>query len=186
MRYAYFNPNDGKVIQWIDTEAFNYSSLPDASLLYACTDEEWQRQFLSQPQMVKDNAIVDYVAPPIPIATIRADVWQKIKDLRDFYKNGGVLVQNKWFNTDDSSRIQQIGIYLLGSNLPSSLKWRTMDGTFVSMTQSLITAVFQAIIAQDMAIFANAEAHREAMEASDDPASYDYSTGWPAIYQGDN
>ena len=32
MKYAYFNPCDGKVIQWIDTATLNYN-LPDASLL---------------------------------------------------------------------------------------------------------------------------------------------------------
>jgi hypothetical protein len=59
-----------------------------------------------------------------------------------------------------------------------------MDGSFVAMTQTLAGQVFAAAAAQDAATFAQAEAHRAAMEASNDPAAYDFSGGWPAIYEG--
>ena len=59
-----------------------------------------------------------------------------------------------------------------------------MDGSFVAMTQSLASQVFAAAAAQDMATFTAAETHKAAMEASSDPASYNFSGGWPAIFGG--
>jgi hypothetical protein len=73
---------------------------------------------------------------------------------------------------------------LLGANIPDGLQWKTMDGSFVTMTQALAQQILAAGAASDQAIFAAAEAHKAAMEASEDPASYDYSTGWPATFAG--
>lgn len=63
MRYAYFNPHDGRVLQWIDTEAMNYN-LPDESMLHECSDAEWNDRHNGE-KMVKEGSIVDYVAPAI-------------------------------------------------------------------------------------------------------------------------
>lgn len=73
MKYAYFNPNDGRILQWLDIDARNYV-LPDASLLHECTDAEWERQYSGVDQMLKDGAIVDYVAvvQPVPLADVKA------------------------------------------------------------------------------------------------------------------
>ena len=57
-----------------------------------------------------------------------------------------------------------------------------MDGSFITMTQALASQVFQTVAASDQTIFAAAETHKAAMEASADPASYDYSSGWPKVY----
>jgi hypothetical protein len=108
--------------------------------------------------------------------------WESIKALRDSRKAGGVLVGDKWFHSDDGSRIQQIGLVMMAANIPVGLQWKTMDGTFVTMTQTLAGQIFSASAAHDQATFAKAEEHRTAMEASSDPAAYDFSTGWPAVY----
>src|SRR5690606_3496912 len=97
-------------------------------------------------------------------------------------KFNGVYVSNKWFHTDTFSRTQWLGMMMLGQNVPG-IQWKTMDGTFVTITPTLVQDVFQAISVADSAIFQNAEIHRLAMEASIDPANYDFSTGWPATYQ---
>jgi len=107
--------------------------------------------------------------------------WADIKAFRDQQKNGGVMVDGKWFHTDADSRIQWLGLFMLGQNVPP-IQWKTMDGTFVTMTPTLAGSVFQAIVAGDSADFANAEDHRLAMEASATPESYDYSTGWRQVY----
>jgi hypothetical protein len=57
-----------------------------------------------------------------------------------------------------------------------------LDGSFVAMTPTLAAQIFNAAAAQDQAIFSKAEEHRVAMEASADPAVYDFSGGWPAAY----
>lgn len=109
-------------------------------------------------------------------------VWNAIKAERDRRKVGGVKVDAKWFHSDDGSRIQQMSLVMMGANIPANLQWKTMDGTFITMTQALASQVFQTVAASDQAIFTVAEQHKAAMEASADPASYDYSGGWPKIY----
>jgi hypothetical protein len=119
---------------------------------------------------------------------VKSEKWESIKSERDRRKAGGVMVEvgadNKWFHSDDASRIQQIGLVMMGAGIPAGLQWKTMDGSFIAMNQTVAGAVFSAVAASDQAIFAVAETHRAAMESSTDPASYDYSTGWPKIYGG--
>lgn len=113
----------------------------------------------------------------------KAQKWLDIKAERDGRKNGGVFVSAKWFHTDTESRIQWLGLVLLGANvLP--IEWKTMDGTFITMSPSLVSAVFQAIVSGDSADFANAEAHRLTMLESLTPESYDFSAGWRTVYGG--
>jgi hypothetical protein len=122
---------------------------------------------------------------PTP-AQVKSEKWESIKSERDRRRAGGVKVEvgadNKWFHSDDASRIQQIGLVIMGAGIPAGLQWKTMDGSFIAMNQTVAGAVFSAVAASDQAIFIVAEGHRVAMEASADPASYDYSTGWPKIY----
>lgn len=124
------------------------------------------------------------VAQNIQRAQVAA--WDGIKAKRDAAKAGGALVASvdKWFHTDDPSRIQQIGLVMMGAAIPAGLLWKTMDGSFVTMTQALAGEVFQANVVQDQASFAAAEQHRIAMEASARPDLYDYSGGWPAVFEG--
>lgn len=109
-------------------------------------------------------------------------VWEAIKTERDRRKAGGVKVSAKWFHSDDASRIQQLALVMMGGGLPAGLQWKTMDGSFITMTPALAQQVFTGQAASDQTIFAVAEQHRVAMEASADPASYDYSTGWPQVF----
>jgi len=129
--------------------------------------------------------IAPFVPPP---AATPAQVWALIKAERDHRSDaGGFPVQiggaTKWFHSDVKSRTQQLGMVILGAGLPSGIDWKTMDGTFVTMTPALAQAIFAAGAAQEAATFAAAEAHRAAMQASADPSAYDFSGGWPAIYQ---
>jgi hypothetical protein len=110
-------------------------------------------------------------------------MWELIKAERDRRKSvGGYKVGNYWYHSDDTSRIQQIALVMLGANMPGGVMWKTMSGDFVSMTPTLAMQIFQSAIASDMAIFTIAEQKRAAMMASPDPASYDPLSGWPLIY----
>lgn len=108
--------------------------------------------------------------------------WEEIKAERDRRKFNGVKVAGSWFHSDDSSRIQQIGLVMMGAAMPAGIMWKTMTDTFVQMTPTLAGGIFQATGAQDMAIFARAEYHRAMMNASSNPSTYDYSTGWPVTF----
>lgn len=119
-------------------------------------------------------------------ASAKASKWLAIKAERDMRKTGGVTVYvdtvPKWFHSDESSRIQQLGLVMMGQNIPANLQWKTMDGTFVTMTPALAQSIFSAVALLDTTAFAKAEWHRQQMEASDTPHLYDFSKGWPTIY----
>lgn len=126
-----------------------------------------------------------YQWPPGPgLAERQATAWEHIKAERDRRKVLGVKVGAHWFHSDDSSRIQQLALMMMGAGIPPGLQWKTLTTTpppvFVTMTQALATGIFQATAASDAAIFAACEVHRLAMEASTTPASYNFSAGWPA------
>lgn len=116
------------------------------------------------------------------LAEIKTEMWRKIQVERDRRKSGGVLVAGNWYHSDDTSRIQQLGLVMFGANMPAGIMWKTMSGSFVQMTPTLALQIFSAVATSDVAIFTVAEQHRAAMIASPDPASYNYLTGWPATY----
>lgn len=119
----------------------------------------------------------------------RQATWLAIRAKRDSLSDtGGYKVSvggvDKWFHSDGKSKTQQLGLLMAGPSIPPGLQWKTLDGSFVTMTQALAGQIFQAAMAQDAAIFRAAETHRVAMEASADPTAYDFSAGWPAVYEG--
>jgi hypothetical protein len=119
---------------------------------------------------------------PAPISPQTA-AWERIKAERDRRKGLGVKVGAHWYHSDADSRVQQIGLFIMGSNVPG-VAWKTLtlagQSVFVTMTQAIAGGIFQGTAASDAAIFAAAETHRVAMEASDTPESYDITSGWPA------
>lgn len=135
-------------------------------------------------EMTAEEVAEFEAARAVPLADRKAQAWERIQAERDRRKTLGVQVGENWFHSDDSSRIQQLGLVMLGANVPAGLQWKTLthaaEPVFVTMTQALAGEIFQATAASDVAIFTAAEAHRVAMEASENPESYDFSAGWPA------
>ena len=114
---------------------------------------------------------------------IKASQWQAIKTERDRrIQSSGYKVGANWFHSDTFSRTQQIGLVLLGSNIPANTPWKTMGGAFVIMTPALAGQIFGAAAMSDIAVFTVAEQKKAAMEASADPASYAFLAGWPLGY----
>lgn len=131
----------------------------------------------SQTQITEAEANVLRNPPMNP-----EQVWERIKAERDRRKAAGVKVGAKWFHSDEASKIQQIGLVIMGASIPAGLMWKTMDGSFVTMTPAMASQVFAAVVAHEQAVFAAAETHNTAMRAAADPAAYDFSSGWPATY----
>ena len=139
--------------------------------LHFLDSEEFEHLLPTGSVPITDAEAVEMQKPTATQA--KAEKWEAIKAERDRRKTGGVKVGAKWFHSDDGSRIQQMGLVMMGASIPANLQWKTMDGTFITMTQTLASQVFQAVAASDQAIFTVAEQHKAAMEASADPASYD-------------
>lgn len=67
-------------------------------------------------------------------------------------------------------------------NIPAGLMWKTISGSSVLMNQPLAQQILGAKSMQKSLTFAKAEQHRAAVNLSDDPLNYDYTTGWPLVF----
>lgn len=122
--------------------------------------------------------------PPVDLLVLVSQHWEAIKAERDRRtQQGGYQVAGKWFHSDTFSRTQQMGLVMMGADIPAGLQWKIMDGSFVTMTQALAGQVFAAAAASDVALFARAEQIKAAMEA--DPVNFVLaSQAWPAVFEG--
>lgn len=142
---------------------------------------------LIQSELAKN---FNYANPPLRVIAgtnaVQSPSWEAIKWERDRRKlEGGYLVAGKWYHSDAFSRIQQLGLVLLGANIPAGLQWKTLDGSFVTMTQQLAGQIFAAAAILDAALFKAAEVARKELEALplEEQSSYDMSKiPWPASY----
>lgn len=131
--------------------------------------------------------LADWAEAAAP-AKVRAQRWEDVKAIRDRRtQQGGYKVVvggvDKWFHSDIFSRTQQLGLKQAGAGVPA-VPWKTMDGSFVVMSEALAGQVFTAAVASDMAVFAHAEQLRAELQAADDPATVDIQAGWPAAFGG--
>lgn len=107
-------------------------------------------------------------------------VAEQIKAERDRRKHAGTPVGPYVFHSDPDSRIQQLGLAMMGASMPAGIQWKTLGTGYVTMTPTLAQQIFGATAARDVALFAVADAHIAAAAAADDPLAYDFTTGWPA------
>lgn len=153
---------------------------------YAVRNDRQGFRAVNGPEDVGPDEFFSATEPTPTLDQLKVEAWQRIKSERDRRKVGGVKVKvgtvDNWFHSDDASRIQQMGLVMMGASIPANLQWKTMDGSFVAMTQAVAGTVFAAAAASDQAIFTAAETHRVAMEASADPSGYDCSAGWPKVF----
>lgn len=142
--------------------------------------------FLAYQQWRADGG-VPLPADLPPIEQRRATAWEAIKTERDRRAAMGVKVGSNWFHSDQKSRTQQLGLVLLGQNIPANLQWKTLTYSpppvFVAMTPALAVSIVQATAASDTSVFTAAEVHRMVMEASANPEQHDYSVGWPTSFE---
>lgn len=123
-----------------------------------------------------------FTPPPVDTTELKARHWDAIKQERDRRtQQGGYQAAGKWFHSDTFSRTQQMALTMMGAAIPANLQWKTMDGSFVTMTQTMASQVFAAAAASDAALFARAEQIKEAMES--DPVNFILSAQpWPSVY----
>lgn len=136
--------------------------------------------------------------PSLTSTEVKAAKWESIKAERDRRKAGGFKVGTQWFHSDADSRIQHLGLkdkardlIAAGGAMTDNLtilgqpvRWKTIDGSFATVTAQLAFDIVAAAGDLDARLFAVAETHRAAMEAAADPAAYDFSAGWPETFGG--
>lgn len=116
------------------------------------------------------------------LAKARAAIWESIKATRDRrIQTAGYTTGGKWYHSDTFSRTQQMGLSMMGALVPA-VQWKTMNGSFVTMSQTLAASIFSAASTSDQTLFSYAETLRTAVYAAADPASVNTSTGWPTGY----
>lgn len=113
---------------------------------------------------------------------VKSEMWDLIQLERDRRKSNGVKIGQWWYHSDAPSRIQQLGLVMMGSNMPANIMWKTLSGNFVLMTPALASQIFQSVAVLDMTIFAVAEQKKLAMYASSTPGAYSWETGWPLTF----
>lgn len=117
----------------------------------------------------------------------QSEMWARIKQKRYDNTHSGCYLPSvkKWFHTDDNSRVQYVGLQAMAHNgvLPEKLNWKTMDNSFVLMSQALLSELLSAMMQHEIADFATAEQHRVMMLKADNPSEYDYSMGWQPTFQ---
>lgn len=180
-------------------EDLNYSELPGD--LITVPQEDFDAAMTRLPGEsidVVNGRVVVIPKPALSAAEVKAGKCGLIKAERDRRKAGGFKVGALWFHSDADSRIQHLGLkdkardVLAGggamtdnlSILGQPVRWKTMDGSFATVTAQFAFDIVAAAGDLDARLFAVAETHRAAMEAAADPSAYDFSAGWPATFEG--
>lgn len=120
------------------------------------------------------------------LAYAKSMMWERIRVLRDQRSEMGYPADGKWWHNDAVSRTRVLGLMIMmlagGGQIPPGVVWKTMSGELIQLTPQVITMMFQGAATYDVWMFAVAEQHRMAMEATPDPFTYNYSAGWPPVY----
>lgn len=115
--------------------------------------------------------------------TTPEEAWELLKLERQLRsQEGGYQVGDKWYHSDSQSKIQQMGLVLLGTNIPAGLMWKTMDGSYVEMTPQLAQGIFGTAAQKDTQIFSTAEIKRSQITPETNLETFDYFGGWPTAF----
>ena len=119
------------------------------------------------------------------LEAIYKEKWEKIKEIRTFKMNDGVLIQSigKWFHTDLYSK-QQIQALVVANiiGIYKTSAWKTMDNTYVQLTPMLLLQVFGAMLENESRLFDIGRLHYESLYTSSDPVNYDPASQWPTTF----
>ena len=147
----------------------------------------WKERLIEiNPILVEGIWYKNYEVSQVPEADLQMDRDQlidRVKYLRDRRAElGGFFVNGSWYHSDNASRLKQIGLVIMGQNMPNNLMWKRMDGSFVQMTPELAMAIFTTAAQSEFVLFAYAEQLISEIRNSDNPYNIDLASGWPATY----
>ncbi len=133
-------------------------------------------------------------------AEAKLQAWEAIKVFRDNrLLTGGYPAAGHWYYSDLIARSQHLGNARkadrveaaegdMSANLVNSedepVVVKSMDNGYTGVSATLAHQIMNAAEVQEMATYKAALIHKSTMEASADPAAYDFkSSGWPDIYE---
>lgn len=146
----------------------------------------------SDPELAAHGIVRTEVPTPQPTA---AEICREIDNERDARIDGGFTFGAHTYQSRTSDRENVMGAaqlalaYLGAGGDPSSLRWANPDDDFVwiaadnqtvPLTAADVVALFQAGVAFKSALTFYARAMKDAVIASEEPASVEWRDNWPA------
>jgi len=130
-----------------------------------------------------DEAAANALLQP-PLAEIKAEKIAAIRKYRDTLTEDHITIDGNHYHSDPKSRIQQMGLAKLAEQdaIPAGLHWMTKNNGSVLMTNAIALQFEPVTLAHDMALFAAAQTHIDAVNALDTAQgvqAYDFNSGWP-------
>ncbi|EBF8610087.1 TPA: DUF4376 domain-containing protein [Salmonella enterica] len=200
-KYAYYDPQSFIVLDWMDTELYNY---PERKYLIEVTEQQWQEYANTNNRTWVNSETLSFVTTPPPgnfyklekgewvfdetqmrmvLSDIKAAKIQQIKTRRDTVTADYIVIDGNHFHSDANSRIQQMSLTRMGQakQIPAGLMWQTKNNGLIELTNDIAAQFETVTMDHDMHLFANAQRHIAAVEALGDiqeVLDYDYSSGW--------
>lgn len=200
-KYAYYDPESFVVLDWMDTDLYNY---PVRDGLIELTDQQWKKYADNTKQVWVNSKTMSFITTPPPgdfyslvkgewifdenqmlmvLAGMKADKIRKIKTQRDEVTSDYISIDGNHFHSDANSRIQQLSLTKMGQakKVPKGLMWQTKNNGLITLTNEIAAQFESVTMDHDMRLFANAQSHIEAVEVLDGIQAvrdYDHSTGW--------
>jgi hypothetical protein len=135
-----------------------------------------------------DVATIYYADDPQPqtdpLAGIRQAQIAAINAERDRREQSSFPYMGKRIDSDPVS-VQRISVaaataqMALAQGVPFSLEWTCADNSLLPLDAAGVLGMMQALGAYGLSLHMHARALKDAVNASDDPASIDTSSGWP-------
>jgi len=138
-----------------------------------------------------------YVYIPDPyIAQRKSEIWEDIKNYRTARLAGGYLYNGHWYHSDIAAKIELLGLqnkaiiqminagdlddYIVIDGTNTQVK--TIDNGYMELTFNDALNIALAGEIQTKRTYERAAIHKALLDATSDPDSYNWHTGWPAIY----
>jgi len=119
-----------------------------------------------------------------PLADLKATKAAAIRAHRDALTESHITIDGNQYHSDVKSRIQQMALAKLATQdaIPAGLHWMTRNNGPVLMTNAIALQFEPVTLTHDVALFAVAQTHIDAVNALDTAQgveAYDFSSGWP-------
>lgn len=166
-----FDQKSGAVLQWQDTEQFDYAAPTEGTLLLTVTEAQWAARganawvisgALTETAPVVTPSLSD--AQTLALRALAAGYANAIARPVSFKTTGGVT---KTFQADAASVANlQAMLAAFAGGLPSGFYWLAADNTQVPVTLADLQGLGAAIAAQGWAAFQHLQARKAAVAAA--------------------